>query len=77
MAVAARSLESAEKLASRFSIPRAYEGYDKLAEDPDVEIVYIGTVHSTHRDIAMYASEKGGNYFFFKKRHFDAAFLDR
>ena len=48
VAVAARSQASAEKFASSFAIPRAYGGYEALAADPDVDVIYIGTVAQTH-----------------------------
>ena len=44
VAVAARSKASADKFAKSFGIPRAYEGYEALAADPDVDVIYIGTV---------------------------------
>lgn len=36
VAVAARSLESAEKFAKLHGIPKAYQGYEALAKDPNV-----------------------------------------
>jgi dihydrodiol dehydrogenase / D-xylose 1-dehydrogenase (NADP) len=44
VAVAARSKASADKFAKSFGIPRAYEGYEALAADPDVDVIYIGTI---------------------------------
>eukprot|EP00322_Chrysochromulina_rotalis_P024281 CAMPEP_0115854882 /NCGR_PEP_ID=MMETSP0287-20121206/14256_1 /TAXON_ID=412157 /ORGANISM="Chrysochromulina rotalis, Strain UIO044" /LENGTH=345 /DNA_ID=CAMNT_0003309019 /DNA_START=136 /DNA_END=1173 /DNA_ORIENTATION=- len=48
VAVAARASASAQKFAKSFDIPRAYEGYEALAADPEVDIIYIGTVAQTH-----------------------------
>lgn len=48
VAVAARAQDRAEKFAQSFGIPRVYEGYEALAADPDVDIIYIGTVAQTH-----------------------------
>ena len=48
VAVAARSQASAEKFAQSFGIPRAYEGYETLAADPGIDVIYIGTVAQTH-----------------------------
>ena len=56
VAVAARSLASAKELADKFKVPQALEGYDKLASNPEVDIVYIGTIHSTHKDLTMYCN---------------------
>lgn len=36
VAVAARSLSSAENFAKSHGIPKAYEGYKKIAEDKDI-----------------------------------------
>lgn len=50
VAVAARSADSAASFAAEWSIPRSYEGYDKLAADPDVDIVYCGTITPLHKE---------------------------
>lgn len=39
-AVAARSLDKAQKYAKKYGIPRAYEGYQALLDDPEVDVVY-------------------------------------
>lgn len=48
VAVAARDLQHAEDFAKRHNIPRAYGSYDELAKDPDVDIIYIGTLQINH-----------------------------
>ncbi|XP_071750427.1 trans-1,2-dihydrobenzene-1,2-diol dehydrogenase-like [Centroberyx gerrardi] len=48
VAVAARKLQDAQAFAKKHSIPRAYGGYEELARDPDIEVVYIGTIHPFH-----------------------------
>ena len=53
VAVAGRSLERAKGFASRFSIAKAYGSYEQLAQDNDVDIVYVGTIHPTHFDCCM------------------------
>ncbi len=58
-AVAARSLESAAKLATTHSIPTAYGSYDELATDPNIDVVYIGTIHPTHFSAASKMLEAG------------------
>jgi predicted dehydrogenase len=47
-AVASRSVERAEAFGDRFDIPTRYGGYDALAADPDVDVVYVATPHSRH-----------------------------
>lgn len=53
VAVAARGLQSAEKFAKTHSIDTVYEGYDHLAKDDNVDIVYIGTINNVHFDMCM------------------------
>ena len=57
--VAARSIDSANKLANTHSIPKAYGSYDELATDPDIDVVYIGTIHQTHLSAASKMLEAG------------------
>jgi len=48
LAVGSRSEASAAEFADEREIPRRYAGYDDLAADPDVEIVYVATPHPFH-----------------------------
>lgn len=48
VAVAARDLQHAQEFAKKHNIPRAYGSYDELAQDPDIDVVYIGTIHPYH-----------------------------
>lgn len=50
VAVGSRNLESASKFAEKHGIPRAYGSYEELAADPDVEVIYIGTPHTLHKE---------------------------
>ncbi len=47
-AVASRTTEKAKKFAAQFSIPKAYGNYEALADDPEVDLIYIATPHSHH-----------------------------
>jgi len=49
-AVASRSLEKAQAFAKKFGFQKAYGSYEVMLEDPEVELVYIGTPHSHHYD---------------------------
>ncbi|MEO3946903.1 Gfo/Idh/MocA family oxidoreductase [Gorillibacterium sp. CAU 1737] len=49
-AVAARSLEKAAAFAKEYGIPRAYGSYEELANAPDVDAIYIGTIHPAHHE---------------------------
>jgi predicted dehydrogenase len=61
VAVASRSEESAKGFAERFGIPRAYGEWSALAEDEDVDVVYVATPHSAHRAAAGLCLEAGRN----------------
>ncbi|MGW0824696.1 Gfo/Idh/MocA family protein [Streptomyces sp. NPDC002845] len=61
VAVASRSEESAKAFAERFGIPRAYGDWGALAEDEDVDVVYVATPHSAHRAAAGLCLEAGRN----------------
>jgi predicted dehydrogenase len=47
-AVASRSGERANAFGDRFGIPTRYADYAALAEDPEVDVVYVSTPHSRH-----------------------------
>ena len=50
-AVGSRSIETAQAFAAKWNIPKAYGSYRELLEDPDVDLVYVGTPHSHHYDV--------------------------
>lgn len=58
-AVAARDLDRARQFADRFTLPRAYGSYAELLADPEIDAVYIATVHSEHRAVAEAALKAG------------------
>jgi predicted dehydrogenase len=47
-AIASRSKDSAEKVAKRFDIPRAYGSYEELLLDHEIEAVYIPLPNHLH-----------------------------
>ncbi|WP_369270661.1 Gfo/Idh/MocA family protein [Streptomyces sp. R11] len=61
VAVASRSQDSADAFAERFGIPRAYGDWNALAEDGDIDVVYVATPHSAHRVAAGLCLEAGRN----------------
>jgi len=58
-AVGSRRIAVAEDFAQRFGIAHAHGSYEDLVADPDVDIVYVATPHSHHRDNAVLALEHG------------------
>ena len=61
VAVASRSEASAKVFAERFGIERAYGEWGALAEDADIDVVYVATPHSAHRAAAGLCLSAGRN----------------
>ncbi|WP_073951862.1 Gfo/Idh/MocA family protein [Streptomyces kebangsaanensis] len=61
VAVASRGEEPARAFAERFGIPRAYGSWKDLAEDADIDVVYVATPHAAHRTAAGLCLEAGRN----------------
>lgn len=58
-AIASRCKENADRFASNWNIGKAYDSYDKLVEDKDIDLVYIATPHSHHFEHTMLAINAG------------------
>ncbi|SOU01552.1 dehydrogenase [Xanthomonas arboricola pv. fragariae] len=58
-AVASRTRARAEAFASTWAMQRAYDSYEALVEDRDVDIVYIATPHSEHLQQGLLALRAG------------------
>ncbi|MBI9043392.1 MAG: Gfo/Idh/MocA family oxidoreductase [Anaerolineaceae bacterium] len=50
LAAASRTQGKADVFTKRWNIPRSYGSYEVLVNDPDVEIIYIGSPHGLHYD---------------------------
>lgn len=59
VAIAARSQSSADKFAKEHNVPVAYEGYEKLAKDVNVQVVYIGVLNPQHYEVTKLMLENG------------------
>lgn len=46
-------MQQAEDLARKFNIPKCYKTFLELAQDPDVEIVHVGSLHPWHLEISI------------------------
>jgi predicted dehydrogenase len=54
LVVGSRNEKTAEAFGEAYQIPRRYVGYEKVAADPDVDVVYIGTPGVYHlQDVSM------------------------
>ncbi len=48
LAVASRTVQKAQSFAKEYNIPRYYGEYSQLADDRDIDLIYIATPHSRH-----------------------------
>ena len=46
-----RNQQTAKIFAIKYGIPNAMEGYEALAACDDVNVVYVGTINTTHLDV--------------------------
>ena len=47
-AIASRNIKKAQEFAARYGFEKAYGSYEELAEDKNVDLIYIATPHSHH-----------------------------
>lgn len=59
LGVASRTREKSEKFAEQFALPKIYESYDHMLEDPDIEALHIPLPNSMHCEWTMKAMAKG------------------
>ena len=58
-AVGSRSLGRAERFAAEFGVAKAYGSYSELVADPEIDVVYVASPHSEHREHALMAISAG------------------
>lgn len=59
IAVAARSQASADKFAQLHGIAESYEGYEHLAHNSNINVVYVGNLNPDHYEVARLMLENG------------------
>lgn len=52
-AVAARDKERAQAFAKQYQSKHSYDSYQSLADDPNVEAVYVASIHPFHKGMAQ------------------------
>ncbi|MCR5698508.1 MAG: Gfo/Idh/MocA family oxidoreductase, partial [Treponemataceae bacterium] len=52
-AIASRKLEKAQAFAKQFKFTKAYGSYEEMLQDEAVDLVYIATPHSCHKEQAL------------------------
>ncbi len=59
VAVGSRSAASAAEFAAAHGIGRHHPSYDEVCRNPEVDAVYVSTIHPGHRDAALRAIDAG------------------
>lgn len=59
VAVGSRSIDRARRFADEWGVPAAHGSYQSVVEDPAVEVVYVASPHSEHREHALLAIAAG------------------
>ena len=77
VAVASRDRTRAEAYAREWSIPRAFEGYQPLLDDPAIDAVYIPLPNSDHVPWTLAAIKAGKHVLCEKPLVLDPADIDR
>jgi predicted dehydrogenase len=58
-AVASRDNTKANEFAKKYNAAKAYNSYESLFDDAEVDIIYIATPHDSHAELSIRALEKG------------------
>jgi len=59
VAVGSRNIESAAAFAGKFNLSHAHADYASLANDASVDVVYIATPHTLHKEHALLCMKNG------------------
>ena len=59
VAVGSRKQETADKFGDEFDVAHRHASYEALANDPDVDVVYVSTPHAFHHDNTILCLEAG------------------
>lgn len=59
VAVGSRNQATADAFGDRFNVPKRYDSYQALANDPDVDVVYVATPHPGHHEAVLLCVNAG------------------
>lgn len=57
--IASRDLEKAKAFATEYGVEHAYGSYEEMVQDEAIELVYVATPHTFHKEHAMLAIKHG------------------
>jgi dihydrodiol dehydrogenase / D-xylose 1-dehydrogenase (NADP) len=58
-AVASRSKEKAEDFGKKYDVIKIYDSYEELVKDKDIDIIYIATPNTSHKDNILLCLNNG------------------
>jgi dihydrodiol dehydrogenase / D-xylose 1-dehydrogenase (NADP) len=58
-AVGARAIEKAAAFAQLYDIPNVYGSYEEMLDNPEIDIVYIATPHTLHKECTLMCLKAG------------------
>jgi predicted dehydrogenase len=58
-AVGSRTQESADAFGKEFNVPKRHPSYEALANDPEVDLIYVATPHNFHKENSILCMEAG------------------
>ncbi|HRQ38992.1 MAG TPA: Gfo/Idh/MocA family oxidoreductase [Chloroflexota bacterium] len=58
-AVGSREERTAAAFATQYHVPRAHASYEALAQDPDVDVIYVATPHVFHLENSLLCLQHG------------------
>lgn len=61
VAIGSRSVTTAKVFSNKFSIPNAYDDYQKLLNDKDIDAIYIGLPNHLHKEWIIRCAKAGKN----------------
>jgi predicted dehydrogenase len=59
VAVGSRTAESANRFANMFGVPHRHASYEALVNDSNVDVVYVATPHSLHKENSLLCLQAG------------------
>ena len=57
--IGSRSEKNADAFSDEYSVPKSFHDYESLASDPDIDVIYIATPHSLHKENCLMCLEHG------------------
>jgi predicted dehydrogenase len=59
LGVAGRNADNSRRAAKQYGVERAYDGYQALLNDPEIDAVYIALLNHLHKEWAVKAAQAG------------------